>query len=52
MLGSHWLLHGDGDKLTDKMTEEELPVAVGHGIMRLFLLEELSDGQQLFQHVL
>lgn len=51
MLGSHWLLHGDGDKLTDKTTEE-LPVACGHGIMCLFLLEELSDGQQLFQHVL
>lgn len=52
MLGSHWLLQEDGDKLTDKMTEVELPVAVGHGIVHLFLLEELSDGQQLFQHVL
>lgn len=29
-----------------------LPVAVGHGIVILFLLKELSDGQQLFQHVL
>lgn len=29
-----------------------LPVAVGHGILSLLLLEELCDGQQLFQHVL
>lgn len=29
-----------------------LPVAVGHGILSLLLLEELRDGQQLFQHVL
>lgn len=29
-----------------------LPVAVGHGILSLLLLEELSDGQQLFQHML
>lgn len=32
--------------------EMELPVAVGHGVVHLFLLEELRDGQQLFQHVL
>lgn len=25
-----------------------LPVAVGHGILSLLLLEELRDGQQLF----
>lgn len=29
-----------------------LPVAVGHGILSLLLLEELGDGQQLFQHML
>lgn len=29
-----------------------LPVAVGHGILSLLLLEELCDGQQLFQHML
>lgn len=29
-----------------------LPVAVGHGILSLLLLEELCDGQELFQHVL
>lgn len=29
-----------------------LPVAVGHGVLSLLLLEELCDGQQLFQHVL
>lgn len=29
-----------------------LPVAVGHGVLSLLLLEELRDGQQLFQHVL
>lgn len=29
-----------------------LPVAVGHGILSLPLLEELCDGQQLFQHML
>lgn len=30
----------------------ELPVAVGHGIVGLLLLQELSNGQQLLQHVL
>lgn len=50
--GSHWLLHEDGDKLTNRTTEMELPVAVGHGIVHLFLLEELSDGQQLLQRML
>lgn len=29
-----------------------LPVAVRHGILSLLLLEQLCDGQQLFQHVL
>lgn len=29
-------------------TEVELPVAVGHGIVHLFLLKELRNGQQLF----
>ena len=29
-----------------------LPVAIGHGIVNLLLLQELCDGQQLFQHVL
>lgn len=29
-----------------------LPVTVGHGILSLLLLEELCDGQQLFQHML
>lgn len=29
-----------------------LPVAVGHGVLSLLLLEQLRDGQQLFQHVL
>lgn len=29
-----------------------LPVAVGHGILSLLLLEELCDGQQLFQYML
>lgn len=29
-----------------------LPVAVGHGILSLLLLEELCDGKQLFQDVL
>lgn len=29
-----------------------LPVAVGHGVLSLLLLEELRDGQQLLQHVL
>lgn len=29
-----------------------LPVAVGHGILSLLLLEELCDGQHLFQYML
>lgn len=40
------------DGVTDREREMELPVAVGQGILRLFLLEELRDGQQLFQHML
>lgn len=37
---------------TNRQTEVELPVGVGHGIVHLFLLEELSDGQQFFQYML
>lgn len=40
------------DGVTDREQEMELPVAVGHGVLHLFLLEELCDGQQLFQHML
>lgn len=40
------------DGVTDREWNMELPVAVGHGILHLLLLEELGDGQQLFQHVL
>lgn len=49
--------HGEGRGLGAKMDKWEqwaavLPVAVGHGILSLLLLEELCDGQQLFQDVL
>lgn len=40
------------DGVTDRERGMELPVAVGQGVLRLFLLEELRDGQQLFQHML
>lgn len=50
-------VHGEGRGLGAKMDKWEqwatvLPVAVGHGILSLLLLEELCDGQQLFQYVL
>lgn len=37
---------------TDREREVELPVGVGIGVVHLFLLEELRDCQQLFQHML
>lgn len=53
------LLHSGGGDLTGgwedgrrRKRSAVLPVAVGHGILSLLLLEELCDGQQLFQHVL
>lgn len=49
------VLHSGGGDLTEGWEDERrgiavLPVAVG--ILSLLLLEELGDGQQLFQHVL
>lgn len=52
------MLHSGGGDFDGRMRGWEerrsavLPVAVGHGILSLLLLEELCDGQQLFQHVL
>lgn len=51
------MLHSGGGDLTEgwedgRRRSAVLPVAVGHGILSLLLLEELCDGQQLFQHVL
>lgn len=40
------------DGVTDREREVELPDDEGIGVVHLFLLEELRDGQQLFQHVL
>lgn len=39
-------------KVGEEKRSAVLPVAVGHGILSLLLLEELCDGQQLFQHML
>lgn len=50
------MLHSGAGDLTegweDGRRSAVLPVAVGHGILSLLLLEELCDGQQLFQHML
>ncbi len=52
------VLHSGGGDLVEGWDDGRmrrsavLPVAVGHGILSLLLLEELCDGQQLFQHVL
>lgn len=51
------MLHSGGGDLTKgwedgRRRSAVLPVAVGHGILSLLLLEELCDGQQLFQHML
>lgn len=57
MLGLLWAaLQGGGDLARGwgdgRRGRAVLPVAVGHGILSLLLLEELCDGQQLFQHML
>lgn len=49
------VLHSGGGDLAEGWEDGRrgvLPVAVGHGILSLLLLEELCDGQQLFQHML
>jgi len=41
-----------GDEAMRRRGGAVLPAAVGHGVLSLLLLEQLRDGQQLFQHVL
>lgn len=43
---------GGGGGWREGWRDAVLPVAVGHGVLSLLLLEQLRDGQQLFQHVL
>ena len=45
-------LDGRMGRWEERRRSAVLPVAVGHGILSLLLLEELCDGQQLFQHML
>ena len=43
---------GSAEGWKEEARRAVLPVAIGHGIVNLLLLQKLRDGQQLFQHVL